>query len=121
MGDDLTILAKDGMSEHLSEVWPTLCQKSGVKIFPMPPPDKVLAMWPFLAVAVRSYGCVEPARTLERLRHGMAHWPSQAYAQLPSTGKADERARDFIATKLRENGIQPVWDLLASLSGAGRP
>eukprot|EP00928_Gymnodinium_smaydae_P091792 TRINITY_DN75530_c0_g1_i1.p1 TRINITY_DN75530_c0_g1~~TRINITY_DN75530_c0_g1_i1.p1 ORF type:complete len:251 (+),score=36.65 TRINITY_DN75530_c0_g1_i1:76-828(+) len=102
--DDFRLLAEAGLEDCLKAVWPFICTSAGVSTFTMPQVDMVKNMWPFLVASVRSH---KSAKSYERLVADMKGWPQDAFLSLPATGKADEKARNFIGAKLRSHGIQP--------------
>ena len=59
--DELGDLAEETTKYYMQMVWPALCEQAGIPLFPMPPPDQVHAVWPFLAAAVRLSKCAIPA------------------------------------------------------------
>ena len=59
--DELGDLAEESTKEYMQIVWPALCEQAAIPLFPMPPPDQVHAIWPFLAAAVRLSKCATPA------------------------------------------------------------
>uniref|UniRef100_A0A7S2QKP3 BTB domain-containing protein n=1 Tax=Zooxanthella nutricula TaxID=1333877 RepID=A0A7S2QKP3_9DINO len=95
--DALSRLAVAAMEEQLRSLWPDLCQKAGLGAFPMPAPDQVRAMWPFLAAAMRTRpGSVK----FERLQREAKRWPMDLYVHLPGAGNACTKGQDWLKDKL---------------------
>ena len=102
--NDLQILVGRECQEHLAQLWPLILRKAGVQAdLPMPPPDHLESMWPFLARAVTT---TPKANRFESLQFAMRTWPQQLYYFLPSSGNCKERAKSFLADKLLSQGIQ---------------
>ena len=109
--DELGDLTEENTKEYMQVVWPALCEQAGIRLFPMPAPDQVHAMWPFLAVAVRLSKCAASAAALDRLRRDANHWAHQLQTSLsghevPIVIK--NRARVFIVEKLKRHNISSI-------------
>merc|ERR1712107_840148 len=100
--DELASLASETTKVHMKNLWPLLFRKAGIPVFDMPPVSEVRSMWPFLAVAVRS---AAPAKSFNTLKGVTGRWPDALYTYMPTTGKADEKAKDWLEAKLKLHGL----------------
>ncbi|CAK9017596.1 unnamed protein product [Durusdinium trenchii] len=98
----LQVLTTRECQEHLTQLWPLILQKAGVKFFPLPPPAHLESMWPFLAQAVVSW---PKACRLQTLEADLATWPNKLRNFLPMTNSVHERAKGWVLEKLRTHGI----------------
>jgi hypothetical protein len=101
--DDLSVLTSRECEEHLKALWPQMVKAAGLaEGTVLPPVEHLKSMWPFLAQAVRLQ---VKAVNYAQLRAEAQLWPSQLYSHLPTSGKADEKARTWLSFQLRLHDI----------------
>ena len=98
--NDLRVLVGRECQEHLAHLWPLILQKADLQDFPMPSPDHLETMWPFLAQAV-----AQTCR-IENLTSDMRTWPVELFNILPGgRDRPDQKAQTFLVNRLKAHGL----------------